>query len=65
MTVRDAGLAHEHWKQYYTPDEVEEVLANTSTSMIVSGVLPAHVRLWVLSESAPALVMGGAIPCDG
>jgi alpha-beta hydrolase superfamily lysophospholipase len=61
MNLHDAGLAHEHWKRYYTPDEVEEVLANTRTTMIVSGGLPVHVRLWEQPQSAPTVVIGSSI----
>src|SRR5258707_1366636 len=53
--------AHEYWKQYYTPDEVEEVEANTQTTMIVSGGLPVHVRLWVQPRPAPTVAIGSSI----
>ena len=26
MAYHDAGLADDYWKQYYTPNEVEEIL---------------------------------------
>jgi len=30
MAYGDAGLAHEHWKSFYTPEEVAEIIAATS-----------------------------------
>ncbi len=57
MVVRDAGLASEHWKKYYTPEEVEEIIGSTTTTMIVSGNYPIHVRLYVHPHRAPTVVM--------
>ena len=57
MAYRDAGLAHEHWKSFYTPDEVQEIISATSTTMIVSGNYPVHVRLYCRSTDAPTVIM--------
>lgn len=61
MTVKDAGLAHEYWKQYYTPDEVQEVLDSTTTTMIASSHYPVHVRLWLQPQPAPTVLIGSSI----
>jgi pimeloyl-ACP methyl ester carboxylesterase len=61
MSDQYDGPATDYWKQYYTPDEVEEVESNTQTTMIVSGGLPVHVRLWVQPKAAPTVVIGSSI----
>jgi pimeloyl-ACP methyl ester carboxylesterase len=53
--------AHEYWKQYYTAEEVDELVANTTTTMIISGGFPIHVRLWVQPRSAPTVLIGSSI----
>src|SRR5437762_769376 len=58
MTRRDAGLADEYWKQYYTPDEVDEIVANRTTTMFSSGQYPIHVGLFVNGRDAPTVLMG-------
>ena len=57
MAYGDAGLAHEHWKTFYTPEEVAEIIAATSSTMIVAGHYPIHVRLYVRSPEAPTVIM--------
>jgi hypothetical protein len=57
MAYRDAGLAHEHWKTFYSPEEVEEIVAVTSSTMIVSGNYPIHVRLYRRAKDAPTVIM--------
>lgn len=61
MTDTPGRPAQDYWKQYYTPDEVDEVESSTQTTMIVSGGLPVHVRLWVQRKSAPTVVIGSSI----
>jgi alpha-beta hydrolase superfamily lysophospholipase len=61
MKLRDAGLANDYWKQYYTPEEVEEVLEHTRTTFIASGEYPVHVRLWVQPRPAPVVLIGSSI----
>ncbi len=61
MSIADGGLAHEHWKQYYTPAEVDEVVESTATTMIVSGGYPIHVRLWPRSTAAPTVVIASSV----
>ncbi|HEY7853052.1 MAG TPA: alpha/beta hydrolase, partial [Caulobacteraceae bacterium] len=57
--LRDSGLSDEYWKQYYTPEEVEEILAASTHTMIVSGHYPIHVRLFEQpAQPAPTVVMG-------
>src|SRR5438105_8172897 len=57
MAYGDAGLAHHHWKTFYTPEEVEEIIAATSTTMIVAGNVPIHVRIYTRSVDAPTIIM--------
>ncbi len=61
MTDTQDGAALDYWKQYYTPDEIDEAESNTQTTMIVSGGLPVHVRLWVQPKPAPTVVIGSSI----
>jgi pimeloyl-ACP methyl ester carboxylesterase len=61
MTDTQDATAQDYWKQYYTPDEVDEAESNTQTTMIVSGGLPVHVRLWVQPKPAPTVVIGSSI----
>ncbi len=57
MAFGDAGLANEHWKAFYTPEEVAEIIAATSSTMITSGKYPIHVRLYTRSRAAPTIIM--------
>ncbi|MGH9174219.1 MAG: alpha/beta hydrolase, partial [Vicinamibacterales bacterium] len=58
----DAGLSHEYWKKYYTPDEIEETLAATiRTTTVPSLHYPVHVRLWLRDKSAPTVLVGSSI----
>src|SRR4030095_8920869 len=57
MTPGDAGLAHEHWKKFYSPEEVDEILGATTTTMLVSGNYPIHVRLYERDPTAPTVIM--------
>src|SRR6266702_6121186 len=57
MAFGDAGLASEHWKSFYTPQEVAEIIAATSSTMIVAGHYPIHVRLYARSREAPTVIM--------
>ena len=59
--VKDAGLADERWKHYFDPDEVQEILDNTSTTMIVSGDYPVHLRLWNQPHAAPTVIIGSSL----
>jgi pimeloyl-ACP methyl ester carboxylesterase len=61
LADRDAGLAHDHWKRYYTAEEIAEAVENTQTTMIVSGQYPVHVRLWVQPRPAPTVLIGSSI----
>src|SRR5207244_13626379 len=61
MTDTPDGAALDYWKQYYTPDEVAEAESNTQTTMIVSGGLPVHVRLWIQPRPAPTVAIGSSI----
>ena len=61
MTDTPDGAAVDYWKKYYTPDEIDEAESNTQTTMIVSGGLPIHVRLWVQPKPAPTVVIGSSI----
>ena len=57
MAFGDAGLANEHWKAFYTREEVSEIVAVTSSTMIVAGNYPIHVRLYTRSRGAPTVIM--------
>jgi pimeloyl-ACP methyl ester carboxylesterase len=57
MAFGDAGLANEHWKAFYTSEEVAEIIAATSSTMIVAGNYPIHVRLYKKSPQAPTVIM--------
>ncbi len=58
MFLKDGGLADDYWKQYYAPDEVEEIIAATTTTTIISGKYPIHMRLYVHPHAAPTVVQG-------
>jgi alpha-beta hydrolase superfamily lysophospholipase len=59
----DAGLAHEHWKRYFTPEEVAEIARHSSTTMFISGETPIHVRLYRQDHPAPTVLMShGLLP---
>jgi pimeloyl-ACP methyl ester carboxylesterase len=57
MAFADAGLAHEHWKSFYTPEEVNEIIAATATTMFVSGNYPVHVRVYERTPESPTVIM--------
>jgi pimeloyl-ACP methyl ester carboxylesterase len=57
MAWNDAGLAADHWKRFYTPEEVQEIIATTRTTMFVSGSYPIHVRIYDRSAEAPTVIM--------
>ncbi len=61
--LRDGGLGHPHWRRYYTPAEVEEVVENTQTTMLISGGCPVHVRVWEQERPREAMtvVIGSSI----
>jgi pimeloyl-ACP methyl ester carboxylesterase len=61
MRFADAGLANDYWKQYYTPEEVQEALRSTVTTTIPSGEFPVHVRIWPQPHPAPVVLMGSSI----
>src|SRR6266581_8608053 len=61
MRVRDAGLADERWKAYFDPDEIQEIIANARTTMIVSGVYPVHVLCLSHSRPAPTVIIGSSL----
>lgn len=57
MARRDAGLATDYWKRYFTPEEVEEIVESSTTTTLVSGGLPIHVRLYEHGRDAPTVIM--------
>lgn len=57
MNIKDGGLADNYWQQYYTPEEVQEIIDSTTTTMIISGHYPIHVRLYAHPHRAPTIVM--------
>ena len=60
MTV-EGGLATGYWKQYYEPDEVEEILETSSVSGLASGNFPIHLRLYEQPKPAPTVVMAHGV----
>jgi alpha-beta hydrolase superfamily lysophospholipase len=60
MTV-EGGLATGYWKQYYEPDEVEELLASSTVSGLSSGNIPIHLRLHEQPRPAPTVVMAHGV----
>jgi len=61
VTLRDAGLADERWKQYFDPDEIDEILDNAVTTMIISGDYPLHVRLLCQPWAAPTVLIASSL----
>src|SRR5207237_1364663 len=57
MSFKEAGLANDYWEQYYAADEVDEIIANRTTTMFVSGHYPIHVGLYLQHQSAPTVLM--------
>jgi alpha-beta hydrolase superfamily lysophospholipase len=55
--TRVAGPTHEYWKQYYTPSEIDAILADRTTTMFVSGHFPIHVAMYVRGVEAPTVLM--------
>lgn len=55
-SLKDGGLADDYWKQYYDTDEVEEIVNVTSTTTLISGIYPLHVRLYLHPHAAPTVV---------
>jgi alpha-beta hydrolase superfamily lysophospholipase len=61
VTLKDAGLADERWKKYFDADEIAAILDNTTTTMIVSGAYPVHVRLWSQPDRAPTVLIASSL----
>ena len=59
------GLADDYWKNYLRPDEVEEVLATISHTMVPSGGLPIAVRAYVHDRPAPTILMAQGLLIHG
>jgi alpha-beta hydrolase superfamily lysophospholipase len=57
MARGDGGLASDYWHAYFDPDEVNEIIENTTSTMIVSGKLPIYVRIYEQPRPAPTVVM--------
>lgn len=59
----DGGLAHEYWKKYFTKEEVEEIIENSTTTMMTSQGYPIHVRMYNRSPGAPTVLQShGLLP---
>lgn len=59
----DAGLAHEYWKNYFTPAEVDEIVKNSSTTMMTSQGYPIYVRRYLQNTAAPTVLQShGLLP---
>ncbi|MQA26458.1 MAG: hypothetical protein GEU94_13540 [Micromonosporaceae bacterium] len=61
----DGGLAAEHWHGHYTPQEVAEIVAATTTTTVVSGQVPLHVRVYRQTFDAPTVVMAHGLVVYG
>ena len=55
--LADGGLANDYWQQYFTPDEVQEIVANTKHTHIISRNIPIFVRIYEQPHPAPTVVM--------
>jgi len=53
---RDAGLADPYWKQYFTPEEVDEIESAVRTTGLVFDDTPLHVRVYWNGPEAPTLL---------
>jgi len=51
------GIADDFWKNYYSADEVDEILAKISHTMIPSSGLPLAVRAYLQDHPAPTVIM--------
>lgn len=57
------GYADDYWKKYYSPEEVEEILATISHTVIPSGGVPISVRAYLHDRRAPTILMAqGLLP---
>ena len=60
--LRNAGLADDYWKRYFSPEEVVAILATMTPTTIVSGHLPISLRLYAHPRPAPTVLYShGAI----
>jgi alpha-beta hydrolase superfamily lysophospholipase len=48
----------EYWHKYYTPADVAEICASSSTAHLVSGEFPLHLRLYERSRAGPTVIVG-------
>jgi pimeloyl-ACP methyl ester carboxylesterase len=51
------GLADDYWKNYFSPDEVDEILAKVSHTTIASSGTPIAIRAFLQDGPAPTLMM--------
>jgi alpha-beta hydrolase superfamily lysophospholipase len=57
------GYADDYWKNYFTPDQVEEIVATVSHTMFPSGGVPISVRAYLHDGPAPTILMAqGLLP---
>jgi alpha-beta hydrolase superfamily lysophospholipase len=57
----DAGLDSELWKQFYTPEEIDEIVTNSDVTTVVSGNYPIHVRVYRQPGPSPTVVMAHGV----
>ncbi len=55
--IKDAGLAHDYWKNYYSEQEVQQILDVVTTTQFVSGTIPIHARQYLQEHEAPTVIM--------
>jgi pimeloyl-ACP methyl ester carboxylesterase len=60
-----AGLDSDIWRQFYTPEEIDEIVSNSETVTIVSGTYPIHTRVYAQPGPAPTVVIAHGIICYG
>jgi len=53
---RDAGLADGYWRQYFTPDEVDELEEVVRVTGVIYDDAPVHVRVYHVSDDAPTIL---------
>jgi pimeloyl-ACP methyl ester carboxylesterase len=57
----DAGLDRDNWRAFYTADEIDEIVTNSTVTTVVSGQYPIHVRVYAQPQPAPTVVMAHGI----
>jgi len=57
----DAGLDSDIWRQFYTPEEIDEIVTRSRTTTLISGNYPIHARIYEQPGPAPTVIMAHGI----